>query len=172
MTDVTDVTDATTSKARSTSKAQGATPTAGTTGTTSSALVTNQGRTTIADAVVAKIAGIATREVSGVHTLGGGAARAVGALRERIPGGRTNHSQGVSVEVGERQAAVDIQLIAEYGVSISDLAEGIRRNVIGSVERMTGLDVTEVNIEVQDVHLESEDQQDDDQQQPAQTRVQ
>ncbi len=137
----------------------------------SSVLVTQHGRTTIADAVVAKIAGIATREVSGVYALGGGAARAVGALRERIPGGRTNHSQGVSVEVGERQAAIDIQLVADYGVSIADLAGGIRRNVIGSVERMTGLDVTEVNIEVQDVHLESEDN-DDDKEQSAQPRVQ
>ncbi len=142
---------------------------------TSSALVTQHGRTTIADAVVAKIAGIATREVSGVHALGGGAARAVGALRERIPGSRTNHSQGVSVEVGERQAAVDLQLVAEYGVSIADLAEGIRANVIGSVERMTGLVVTEVNIEVQDVHIESDDDQDGEQDRdvpPAPPRVQ
>lgn len=126
------------------------------------ALVTSDGRTTIADTVVAKIAGIATREVSGVYELGGGAARrAVGALRERIPGSSTNHSQGISVEVGERQAAIDIQLVAEYGVSIADLASGIRRNVIASIERMTGLDVTEVNIEVQDVHIESDENQDD-----------
>ncbi len=138
-------------------------PTGSTTlATSDSALVTEQGKTTIADTVVAKIAGIATREVSGVHSLGGGTARAVGALRERIPGGRQNHSQGVSVEVGEREAAVDIQLVAEYGVSIADLAEGIRRNVISAVERMTGLDVTEVNIEVQDVYLPSEDDQDED----------
>lgn len=125
-----------------------------------SALVTEQGKTTIADAVVAKIAGIAAREVSGVHALGGGAARAVGALRERIPGGRTNHSQGVAVEVGEREAAIDLQLVADYGVSVADLAAGIRRNVISAVERMTGLVVTEVNIEVQDVFLASEDDQD------------
>jgi uncharacterized alkaline shock family protein YloU len=125
-----------------------------------SALVTPQGKTTIADTVVAKIAGIAVREVSGVHALGGGAARAVGALRERIPGGRTNHSQGVSVEVGERQAAVDVQLVADYGVAIADLADGIRRNVIAAIERMTSLEVTEVNIEVQDVYLETEDDQD------------
>ncbi len=127
-----------------------------------SALVTSQGRTTIADTVVAKIAGIAAGEVSGVHALGGGAARAVGALRERIPGGRTNHSQGVSVEVGERQAAVDIELIAEYGVALSDLAAGIRRNVIASVERMTGLEVSEVNVAIQDVYLESDDDSQDD----------
>ena len=112
-----------------------------------------QGKTTIADTVVSKIAGIAAREVSGVHALGGSTARAVGALRERIPGGRTNQSQGVAVEVGEREAAVDLELIAEYGVSITDLAAGIRRNVISAIERMTGLDVTEVNIVVQDVYV-------------------
>lgn len=63
----------------------------------------------------------------------------------------------MSVEVGERQAAVDIELIAEYGVAISDLAAAVRRNVIASVERMTGLEVTEVNLEVSDVHLPEED---------------
>ena len=102
-----------------------------------------------------------TREVSGVHALGGGTARAVGALRERIPGGRTNHSQGVSVEVGERQAAIDIELTADYGVAIADLATSVRRNVISSLERMTGLEVAEVNVTVQDIYLESEDDQND-----------
>ncbi|QCW49433.1 Asp23/Gls24 family envelope stress response protein [Nocardioides dongxiaopingii] len=120
----------------------------------SGVLVSDQGRTAIADTVVAKIAGIATREISGVHDLGGGAARAVGAIRDRIPGSRTNLSQGVGVEVGERQAAVDLDIVAEYGVSIADLAVAIRRNVIGSVERMTGLEVTEVNITVHDVFLD------------------
>lgn len=134
--------------------------------TTPSALESTEGRTTIADTVVAKIAGIAAREVSGVYTLGGGAARAVGALRERIPGSSTNHSQGVSVEVGERQAAVDVQLVAEYGVSLADLATGIRRNVISSIERMTGLEVTEVNVEIQDVHLETDDQTEDTSSEP------
>lgn len=75
--------------------------------------------------------------------------------------------------MGERQAAVDVQLVAEYGVSITDLAQGIRRNVISSVERMTGLEVTEVNIEVQDVFLESaEDQDDQSNTQPSEPRVQ
>lgn len=127
--------------------------------TTGNQLVGTDGKTTISDTVVAKIAGIAASEVSGVYALGGGAARAVGSLRERIPGSSTNHSQGVSVEVGEKQAAVDVTLVAEYGVSIADLALGIRRNVITSIERMTGLEVTEVNIDVQDVHIEGEDSQ-------------
>lgn len=122
----------------------------------SGALVSEQGRTSIADTVVSKIAGIATREINGVHDLGGGAARAVGALRERIPGSRTNLSQGVAVEVGERQAAIDLDIVADYGVSIADLATGIRRNVISSVERMTGLEVTEVNITVHDIVVEGD----------------
>ena len=125
-------------------------------------LDTTRGNTTIADVVVSKIAGIATREVGGVHDVGGGAARMVGVLRERIPGARTNVSQGVSVEVGERQAAVDVSLIAEYGVAIHELAEAVRQNIIAAVEGMTGLEMTEVNVEVTDVYLPGEDDEDDD----------
>jgi uncharacterized alkaline shock family protein YloU len=124
-------------------------------------LHSTQGTTSIADTVVSKIAGIAAKDVSGVYTLGGNASRALGAVRERIPGGRVNHSQGVSVEVGETQAAVDIDMIAEYGVAIADLAASVRRNVIASIERMTGLEVTEVNISVADIHLPEDDRDDD-----------
>ena len=136
----------------------------------SSALTSEKGKTLISDQVVSKIAGMATREVSGVYNLGGGSARAVGALRERIPGSRTNFSQGVTVEVGERQAAIDVDLVADFGVAIADLAAGVRRNVISSVERMTGLEVTEVNITVHDVHLESDDDGSDGE--PTPSRVQ
>jgi uncharacterized alkaline shock family protein YloU len=132
-------------------------------------LVSTHGKTTIADTVVSKIAGIAAKEVHGVYALGGGASRVVGALRERIPGASVNHSQGVSVEVGEKQAAVDLDIVAEYGVSIADLANGLRRNVIAAIERMTGLEVTEVNVTVHDVHLEDEDEGADE---PTTVRVQ
>jgi uncharacterized alkaline shock family protein YloU len=126
-------------------------------------LVSPQGKTTIADSVVETVAGIAAREVAGVYELGGGTARAIGALRERIPAtGGKSVSQGVRVEVGERQAAVDIDLVAEYGVSIIDVAGAVRRNVITSVERITGLEVTEVNISVGDVHLDGDSEQDDE----------
>ena len=131
---------------------------------TESALATAQGKTTIADTVVSKIAGLSARDVNGVYDLGGGASRIVGQLRERIPGASTSLSQGVSVEVGERQAAVDLDITAEYGVAISDLADAIRRNVISSVQRMTGLEVTEVNITVHDVHVEDDDDNDQDEQ--------
>lgn len=127
------------------------------------ALVTAQGKTSIADTVVEKIAGMATREISGVYKLGGGAARAFGTLREKIPGQSQSLSQGVSVEVGERQAAVDLDLTVEYGVEIGELTKAIRRNVISAIERMTTLEVTEVNIVVHDVHVPSDDDNDDDQ---------
>jgi uncharacterized alkaline shock family protein YloU len=118
-------------------------------------VVTDLGRTTIADVVVAKIAGLATREVSGVYDLGGGAARAIGALRERV--GQATPATGVHVEVGEKQAAVDLDLIVEYGVAIHEVADAVRENVIGAIERMTPLVVKEVNITVHDLHLEGEE---------------
>ena len=122
-----------------------------------SVLVTPLGKTAIADVVVEKIAGLATREISGVYKLGGSTARAFGAIRERIPGGGANLTQGVSVEVGERQAAIDLDIAVEYGVEIGELTKAIRRNVISAIERMTALEVTEVNISVNDVHVPSDD---------------
>jgi len=121
-------------------------------------LVTSQGKTSIADSVVQKIAGISAREVSGVYNLGGGASRTFGSIKERIPGSSgPSVSQGVTVEVGEKQAAIDLDVVVEYGVAIADLAQSIRRNVVSSVERMTGLQVTEVNISVDDIHIASND---------------
>ncbi|MGI9093698.1 MAG: Asp23/Gls24 family envelope stress response protein [Mycobacteriales bacterium] len=126
---------------------------------TDSTLHSPQGRTSIADGVVQKIAGIATREVSGVHNLGTGSARVFGALRERIPGsGGPAITQGVAVEVGEKQAAIDLDIVVEYGVAIAQLATNIRHNVISSVERMTGLEVIEVNIAVDDIHLPGDEE--------------
>ncbi|WP_199431686.1 Asp23/Gls24 family envelope stress response protein [Qaidamihabitans albus] len=116
------------------------------------------GKTTIASSVVQKVAGIAAREVSGVHAIGGGVSRAFGAIRERIPGSGTVTTSGVSVEVGEKQAAVDLDLVVEYGARIVDVARAVRRNVISTVEQITGLDVIEVNIAVNDIHLPEEDE--------------
>ena len=126
-------------------------------------LVTGQGKTSIADSVVEKIAGVAAREVSGVHEMGRGAARAFGTIKEKLPvgGSGPNVTQGVSVEVGERQAAIDIDLVVEYGVSIPDVSQAVRRNVIQRVERMTGLEVTEVNLSVDDVYLGGDDEEEE-----------
>ncbi|GMA31996.1 Asp23/Gls24 family envelope stress response protein [Litorihabitans aurantiacus] len=123
-----------------------------------SALASSGGTTTIAEGVVSKIAGLAARDVAGVHAVGGGgAARALSSLRERIPGGTTNFSQGVRVEVGAEEAAVDLEIVAEYGVPIADVAHQVRRSVVSAIERMTGLRVIEVNIAVGDVHLPEDD---------------
>ncbi|GAB3700729.1 Asp23/Gls24 family envelope stress response protein [Saccharopolyspora tripterygii] len=130
----------------------------------------SQGKTTIAASVVQKIGGMAAREVSGVYAMGGGVSRAFGALRDRIPGGSgTSSTAGVQVEVGEKQAAVDLDLVVEYGASIVELSRAVRRNVITAVERMTGLDVIEVNIVVNDIHLPSDDEEEAPQ--PTQSRV-
>ncbi|MDQ3385507.1 MAG: Asp23/Gls24 family envelope stress response protein [Actinomycetota bacterium] len=143
----------------------------GTSGTSDSSgtaggLVTERGKTSIADSVVAKIAGIATREISGVHNMGSGAARTMGAIKEKISSGKSAASQGVNVEVGERQAAVDLDIVVEYGVPIVDLSKAVRDNVTQRIERMTGLEVTEVNVYVDDIFLEQE------QPEPAPERVQ
>lgn len=124
------------------------------TSTPQNRLATEEGKISVAEGVVQKIAGIACREVSGVHAMGTGGSRAFGAIRERIPGSTgPNVAQGVGVEVGETQAAVDLDIVVEYGVSIADLGRGIQRNVKQTVERMTGLEVVEVNVSVDDVHL-------------------
>jgi uncharacterized alkaline shock family protein YloU len=127
-------------------------------------LQTDHGNTTVADSVVAKIAGIAAREVSGVHQMGTGAARAMGAIKEMLPVGSNAPAptQGVTVEVGETDAAIDLDLVVEYGVSIPDLSRSVRSNVIQRVEKMTGLSVTEVNIAVDDIWLDDGGAQDDE----------
>ena len=124
-------------------------------------LATNDGQISVAESVVQKIAGKACREISGVHSMGTGSARAFGALRERIPGSSgPNVAQGVGVEVGETEAAIDLDIVVEYAVSIAELGRSIQRNVKQSVERMTGLRVVEVNVAVDDVYLQGTDDQD------------
>lgn len=118
-------------------------------------LETEHGTTTIDNAVVSKIAGIAAREVSGVAALGGGGARLVGTIRESF-GGNEDVRQGVSVTVAEGVSSIEVAIIAEYGVAIHELAEAIRRNIINAIERMTGLDVERVDVVVHDVKLPNE----------------
>ena len=127
------------------------------TGEQSHELSTQKGQTSIADAVVTKVAGLAAREVPGVHDLGGGAARAVGSVSQRVGLG-DQRSQGVSVEVGQREAAVDLTLVIDYGESIPQVAEAVREQVIKRVEGITGLSVTEVNIGVNDLYFPGDEQ--------------
>lgn len=125
------------------------------------ALHTEHGDTLIADEVVEKLAGIAAREVAGVHAMGSSAGRAVTSLTKRIPGQKAPVAGGVSIRKGERETAIDVSIIVEYGVAIVEVANSIRDNVIQSVEYATGLDVVEVNVEVTDVHLPEDDDEDE-----------
>ena len=116
------------------------------------------GRYRSPNGVVQKIAGLACREIAGVHAMGTSGSRAFGSIRERIPGSAgPNFSQGVGVEVGETEAAIDLDIVVEYGVAIAELGRSIQRNVKQAVERMTGLRVVEVNIAVDDVYLPTDD---------------
>ena len=133
-----------------------------------SPLQTERGGTRIEDSVVSKIAGIAAQEVDGVR-MGGGTSQAIGGLLSSVTGGSSGsggQSRGVSVEVGEVEAAVDVTLTVAYGRSIPQVAEAVRRNIINRVENLVGLNVTEVNIAVNDVFFpEQERQQEQEQQQ-------
>ena len=134
-----------------------------------SPLQSERGATSIADAVVAKIVGIAAQEVEGVQT-GGGTARAIGGFLDSVPGGVSgvgggSQTRGVSVEVGAEEAAADLSMAVEYGRLIPQTAEAVRNNVINRVENLTGLRVTEVNITVNDVLFPEEERPQQEQQQ-------
>ncbi len=124
-----------------------------------SALQTSRGQTTVDDTVVTKVAGVATREVRGVHNLGGGVSRAFGSVTQRAGVG-DQRTQGVAVEVGEREAAVDLVVVVEYGESIPQVSQAIRDNVIKRIEGICGLAVTEVNVAVNDLHFPDDEEPD------------
>lgn len=125
-------------------------------------LVTDNGKTRIAAGVVAQIAGFAAREIPGVQAMGGGMTRRMGQLREMVGAAGGDSRQGVSVEVGEHEAAVDLDIVTWYGQSIVDVSDAVRRNVIDRVQAMTGLQVTEVNINIDDVYVDGDGRRDDD----------
>lgn len=114
-------------------------------------MVNEIGTIKITDEVVAIIAGIAAMEVPGVTSMSGGIA---GGIAEAL--GRKNLSKGVKVEVGEKEAAIDLFIIVEYGYRIPEVAWTIQERVKNAVEDMTGLNVVEVNIHIQGVNIEKE----------------
>ncbi|WP_423920802.1 Asp23/Gls24 family envelope stress response protein [Frigoribacterium sp. 2-23] len=124
------------------------------------------GKTVIADGVISKVAGIAAREVPGVFALGGGAARAFGALRDVI--GSTDLGQGVRVEVGETQVAADVTIVVEYPQPMHEVAEQVRASVARAITQLVGMEVAEVNVAINDVHIPGED---DDEQAGTESRV-
>lgn len=116
------------------------------------------GTTKIDDGVVSKVAGIAAREVKGVYALGGGAARAIGAIRNVV--NQKDLSQGISVEVGETQVAVDVTIVAEYPMALQDVADDVRQSITDAIEQIVGMNVAEINVEITDVHIPSDDDDD------------
>jgi len=168
MSDTTSTTSTPVASSSSSSTAASETPSSGVTRTSSSrvsgsgtpsTLRTEHGTTTIADNVVAKIASLAAREVSGVAELGGSVSGAISGVMGRITGSSSNEprTSGVSVEVGETQAAVDLTLKALYPASIHEVADAVRQNVRDRIESMTGLEVVEVNISVVDLLFPGEE---------------
>jgi len=115
------------------------------------------GAVRIANEVVGIVAGLAATEVPGVAGMSGGLA---GGIAERL--GRKNLSKGVKVEVGEREAAIDLYLIVDYGVRIPDVAVQVQNSVKRAVESMTGLSVVEVNIHVQGVAFAKEEEEEEE----------
>ena len=133
----------------------------------SSPLSSERGATTISDAVVSKVAGIAALEVEGIE-MGGATARTLGRFLESWTGSWTgsggHQARGVSVQVGEQEAAIELSIAVEYGKAIPQISETVRNNVINRVENLVGLNVVEVNITVNDILLPQEEQPQLDQQ--------
>jgi uncharacterized alkaline shock family protein YloU len=115
----------------------------------------DRGTTAIADEVVEKITGIAVRSVPGVYDTGGDVSRVFAAVRQRIGLGNADEStdRGISVKLDGNRARVDVTLVIEYGFVVNTVTAQVRANVIGAVEKMLGLQVAEVNIVVDDVHV-------------------
>ncbi|TCJ20481.1 Asp23/Gls24 family envelope stress response protein [Rubrobacter taiwanensis] len=126
-----------------------------------SPLQSERGATRVEDSVVAKIAGMAAQEVEGVR-MGGGASRALGGIVDSVTGGGGGQTRGVSVEVGEVETAIDLTMAVDYGKSIPQLTESVRKNVIQRVENLVGLNVKEVNITVNDVILPQQEREEEE----------
>jgi uncharacterized alkaline shock family protein YloU len=150
------VTDTSTSTMQT--KSQSGSPSSSGSGSSLARLETDKGTTSISEDVVGKIAAIAAREVGGVDSLGGALSGAIGNVVGRIRGDE-HKTAGVGVEVGSRQAAVDLSMTVRYPASIMDVTGAVRQNVIDRVESMTGLEVVEVNIAVNDLAFEGGDEE-------------
>ena len=117
----------------------------------------------IADDVIAIIAGVAVSEVSGVASMAGGFPGISAVL-----GGKKNLAKGIKVEVLDKEAKIDVNIIVEYGIRIPDIAFEIQNRVKKAVENMTGLKVTEVNVHVQGVKTDIENNDEEEKQESEQ----
>ncbi|SFD61731.1 Uncharacterized conserved protein YloU, alkaline shock protein (Asp23) family [Paenibacillus catalpae] len=113
----------------------------------------------ISDDVVATIAGLAALETPGIAGMSGGISEG---LAKRLSG--KNVQKGVSVEVGQLEAAIDLRIIVHYGIPIQEVCRQLQLNVRESVENMTGLNVVEVNVKVEGVAFKEEETSEEAQQ--------
>jgi uncharacterized alkaline shock family protein YloU len=119
-----------------------------------SPLESERGSTNIKDSVVSRIAGMAAGEVEGIR-MGGSASRAATGVLEGVMGSQSQ-TRGVSVEVGRIEAAIDVKIGVEYGRNMLLLAERVRNRITERVENLTGLQVAELNVTVNDVIFREE----------------
>jgi uncharacterized alkaline shock family protein YloU len=110
----------------------------------------------ISDDVVSTIAGLAALETPGIAAMSGGISEG---LAKRLSG--KNAQKGVSVEVGQLEAAIDLRVIIQYGSKIQDVCRDLQENVREAVENMTGLRVVEVNVKVEGVAFKEDEQPED-----------
>lgn len=113
---------------------------------------TDLGSIQIAPEVIEVITGLATCDVPGVAGMSGGF---VGGIAELL--GRKNLSKGVKVHVGQKEIAIEVSIIAEYGAHLPEVATHIQHRVKSAIEKMTSLIVKEVQVHIHDLHLQSHD---------------
>lgn len=113
--------------------------------------MTELGNIKISDDVVRIVAAKAAMEVEGVYKMSGGVADEVNKIL-----GKKNLASGVKVEVGEKECSIDAYIVVKYGLSIPEIAEKVQENIVRSITDLTGLKVVEVNVYVQDVHIQRE----------------
>jgi uncharacterized alkaline shock family protein YloU len=113
---------------------------------------THQNTLTFEDQVIKKIAGIAANEIKGILSMSGGF---MSGLTDRFRS-TEDITKGINAEVGEKQVALDLKVIVEYGKNVPAIFSEIVNNVKKSVHEMTGLEVVEVNMHVEDVMNRSE----------------
>jgi len=122
--------------------------------------ISNEGTTVIDNVVVAKIAAAAAQEIGGIHGMGSGGmggtlSGALSSVTGALPGGSSNQpsTQGVTVEVGNEEAIVNLNIIVDYGARIPQVVEALRRNISDRLQTLTGLTARAINVEVSDVYF-------------------
>ena len=121
-----------------------------------SPLLSERGATKISNTVVSSIAGMAAREVEGVH-MGGGVSRTASGVLGSITGSESKTS-GISVEVGRTEVAIDLKMGVEYDKNILQTVEEVRRRITDRVQSMTGLRITELNATITDITFPEKEQ--------------